>query len=146
MTSQNDVEANIEMVRRAIAAISAGDLQALVATTTHDYIRDDLADAFTADSADSLTTFITMIRAALPDFRMEITDIFGADDRVAAQLRLSGTHEGEFLGAPPTGRHVAINGISHYRFRDGRIHINTQLIDMAGLMRQLTAQPAPASA
>lgn len=146
MTSQHDIDANIAMVRRALAAISSGDLEALAATVTHDYVRDDLADAFEADSSDSLMTFITTIRAALPDFTMEATDIFGADDRIAAQLRLSGTHEGEFLGAPPTGRHVAINGISLFRFRDGRIHVNTQLIDLAGLMRQLTAQPAPASA
>jgi steroid delta-isomerase-like uncharacterized protein len=146
MDAQNDVDANIAMVHRAVAAMSSGDLDGLAAAVTDDYVRDDLAQAFTADGSDSLTTFIATIRAALPDFTMEIMDIFGAGDRVAAQLRFSGTHKGEFLGAPPTGRRVAINGVSLYRFRDGLIHVNTQLLDMAGLMRQLTAQPEPASA
>jgi steroid delta-isomerase-like uncharacterized protein len=146
MDEQHDIEAKIAMVHRAMAAISAGDLEALSATVTHDYVRDDLAQTFVADGADGLMAFVTTIRAALPDFTMEATDVFGSGDRVAAQLRLSGTHEGPFMGAPPTGRRVAINGISLFTFRDGRIHVNTQLIDAGGLIRQLTSQPELTSA
>lgn len=147
MHSQRQAEANLEMVHRAIDAISRGDLEALAATVTQDYVRDDLAAAFVpAPGADALTSFISAVRAAMPDFTMTITDAFATEDRVAAQLRLSGTHVGELLGAAPTGRHVEINGVSLYRLRDGLIHVNAQLIDLAGLMRQLTSQPQPVSA
>ena len=147
MTSTSVFDQNMALVRAALDAINRGDMAGLAATVTSDFARNDLAQAFVLDSsgADPLTSFITMVRTALPDFRMDITDQFGSEDRVAIQIRLSGTHLGEFMGIPGTGRQVVINGVSFYRFRDGLICENTQLLDMAGLFRALTAQAAQAA-
>jgi steroid delta-isomerase-like uncharacterized protein len=148
MTSTSAFNDNLALVRVALDAINRGAMGDLAATVTPDFTRNDLAEAFVLDSsgADPLTAFITTVRTAMPDFRMEITDSFGNEDRVAIQIRLTGTHVGDFMGMPPTGRHVAINGVSFYRFRDGLICENTQLLDMAGLFRALTAPMEPAAA
>lgn len=143
MTTTTTVDENIDLVRVALDSINRGDMAGLAATVTPDFVRTDLARAFVFDStgADPLTSFITTVRSAMPDFAMEITDAFGTDDRVAIEIRLTGTHQGEFMGTPPTGRSIEINGVSHYRFRDGRICENHQLLDIAGLFRTLTATP-----
>lgn len=147
MTARTPAESNIALVRAALDSINRGDMAGLAATVTPDFQRHDLARAFVFDStgADPLTTFITTVRAAMPDFYMHIDDIFATDDRAAARIRLTGTHQGEFMGTPPTGRRIEINGVSLYRFRDGLICENNQLLDIAGLLRELTAG-APAAA
>jgi steroid delta-isomerase-like uncharacterized protein len=128
-------------VRTALDAISRGDFPTLASTVTADFARNDLGETFVLEGsgADPLVQFIATVRAAMPDFAMEVVDGFGDDERVAVQIRLTGTHLGEFMGTPPSGRRIEINGISLYRFRDGLISENRQLLDVARMMRELTA-------
>ena len=132
------VETNIATVRAAIAAISAGDLPALSRTVTPDYERHDLGNTLTAGSSVELMDLIASIRRALPDFTFEIEKAIGSeDDHVSIIFRMRGTHQGEFLGAPGSGRLVEIRGMGLYRLIDGRIRDNWQLLDTLGLMSQL---------
>jgi len=148
MQSNSSVENNIAVVRTAIDAINRGDLATLASTVTPDFVRSDLARAFVTDGPGSgdLTDFISTIRVAVPDFQMTIVDIFATDDQAAAHIRLTGTHEGEVLGIPGNGGTIDINGVSLYRFRDGLIQANNQLLDLAGLLRQLQTPAAPVAA
>ncbi|HLK77672.1 MAG TPA: ester cyclase [Streptosporangiaceae bacterium] len=43
-------------------------------------------------------------RGSFPDFQMEIADLVADGEKVAAYFRCSGTHLGEWMGHPPTGR------------------------------------------
>jgi steroid delta-isomerase-like uncharacterized protein len=141
MTEQTPFEAHLAVVRKALDAISRGDFPSLASTVTPDFVRTDLGEAFVLEGsgADPLVQFIATVRAAMPDFAMEVVDGFGNDERAAVQIRLTGTHLGEFRGTPPTGRRIEFNGISLYRFRDGLICENHQLLDVARMMRELTA-------
>jgi len=58
--------------------------------------------------------------AAFPDLQVKIEDIFGAEDKVSARLRISGTHAGEFLGIQPTGKRVEYESTEVYRIADLR--------------------------
>jgi steroid delta-isomerase-like uncharacterized protein len=145
MQPNSSVEANIALVRKALDAINRGDLATLASTVTADFVRTDLAQAFVTDGPGSgdLTDFIGVIRAAVPDFKMTIVDIFATEDQAAAQIKLTGTHVGEVLGVPGNGGHLDFNGVSLYHFRDGLINANSQLLDLAGLLRQLQAPAQP---
>ena len=58
---------------------------------------------------------------------------------------IKGTHSAEFFGVPATGRSVEIDGMSIFRFRDGRIAERWQSLDALGLLRpSFGAMPAPA--
>ena len=59
--------------------------------------------------------------AAFPDAHTEIVDLIAEDDRVVARWVERGTHKGEFVGVPPTGRTYEKEGISIYRVQDGRL-------------------------
>ena len=62
-------------------------------------------------------------------------------DKVAVRFTARGTHKGEFLGIPPTGKQVAWAGINIYRVASGKIAETWQLSDGLGLMQQLGVVP-----
>jgi predicted ester cyclase len=66
--------------------------------------------------------WIAPFLASFPDTRMEIVDLIAEGDKVVGRFRCSGTHLGEWLGQPPTGRRFErIDEVSIFRIRDGRI-------------------------
>jgi len=82
---------------------------------------------------------IFMYREAFVGFRMEVHDIFGADDKVVTLLTMHGRHEGEFLGVAATGRSVSMSGIAVDVMRDGQRVGGGAQLDQLGLLQQLGA-------
>jgi hypothetical protein len=79
-----------------------------------------------------------MVTGAFPDLHVEVHDVFGEGDRVAARLTVSGTHRGVLMGTiQPTGKHAVWEGIDIFRIRDGHIMERWNSRDLLGLMRQL---------
>ena len=58
------------------------------------------------------------VRASFPDARVEIV---AEDDKVAAYVTSSGTHEGEFRGIPPTGKRFSVDHVHRFRLADGKL-------------------------
>ena len=58
---------------------------------------------------------------------------------------MTGTHQGEYLGLPPTGRSVTYNEIFIFRFEGGRIAETWGVVDLLAQLRQLGAIPEPSS-
>ena len=68
-------------------------------------------------------------------------------NKVVARVRLTGTHHGEFLGVPATGKRVDVQLIDITRFgEDGLAHEHWGVTDALGMMQQLGAIPAAAPA
>ena len=90
---------------------------------------------------------VRMVTAAFPDNRHEVEDVFAEGDRVMVRATLTGTHEGPFIGIPPTGRRISVQEIHVYRLRDGKVVEHRVGRDDLGAMRQLgviaDAIPAP---
>lgn len=82
--------------------------------------------------------YMRTVRAAFPDFHNRIEELIAENDRVAAQLTYTGTHEGEVLGIAPTGRRVSYVGVALFRVFDNRIAEGWVLGDVHGLVKQLT--------
>lgn len=76
---------------------------------------------------------------AIPDFHNRIDELVAEGDAVVARLTYSGTHEGELLGHPGTGRKISYAGVAIFHVRDGRIADGWVLGDLTGLLRQLEA-------
>ena len=66
--------------------------------------------------------WIAPFRTSFPDVRMQVVDLIAEGETVVGRFKCSGTHLGEWLGHPPTGRRfVAIDEVYIFRFREGRI-------------------------
>jgi steroid delta-isomerase-like uncharacterized protein len=88
---------------------------------------------------DGLLEMVETFRSALPDLAVTVDHQFADGDYVATRFTVRGTHDGELLGAPPTGRPVAMSGITVSRCEDGRIAEEWELVDVAGLLQQVAA-------
>lgn len=107
---------------------------------------DVLAESFTFHLAtdeihgpDGLVAMQEEIERAFPDGNLEVHDMLVSDDVAFWDWTMTGTHEGEFNGIEPTGRTVALNGISKTTIADGKIQENWAYFDSQDLMAQLGA-------
>ncbi len=77
-----------------------------------------------------------------PDIRQEIGDMIAEGDRVVYRTTIEGTHTGEFLGIPPTGRAAKINDFTLLRMSGGKITEWWYECNLLALMQQLGLMPA----
>ena len=78
---------------------------------------------------------------AHPDGVHVIQDLIAEGDRVVARVTGTGTHTGELLGIPPTGKRLEMPGIVIYRIESGKIVERWAQHDVFGLMQQLGMIP-----
>jgi predicted ester cyclase len=76
-----------------------------------------------------------------PDCRFTIDDMIAEGDQVVTKKTFSGTHEGEFAGIAPTGKHVSLQFVDIMRLRDGRIVEHWLSMDQLSFMQQLGVIP-----
>ena len=81
-----------------------------------------------------------MLEPYFSDSEVAVNDIIAEGDKVAVHWTWTGTHTGEFMGIPPTGRQIAITGTSIHRFADGEFVESWVSYDTLGMMQQLTAE------
>ena len=79
------------------------------------------------------------IRTAFPDLHVTIEDMLADGDKVVTRQTFAGTHRGEWLGVPATGRAVSWAVIDIVRLEDGLLVDHWAVADMLGLRAQLTA-------
>jgi predicted ester cyclase len=120
------VEENKSLVRRLVDEV--------VTTRKLDSL-DEIAEGRFAAVA---RRWVSPFRGAFPDFSMEIVDLIGEGDKVVAHFKCSGTHEGEWLGVPPTRRRFDdVDEIYIFEIRNGRLSSATAVEDNLTRMRQL---------
>ena len=85
--------------------------------------------------------FMRTFFAAFPDNRSTIEDMIAEGDKVVTRYNVRGTHKGEFLGIPATGKEVAFTSILISRIAGGKIVEEWEEADSLGLMQQLGAVP-----
>jgi len=76
-------------------------------------------------------------QAAFPDFKEEI-DVLTADgDYVTIAYRISGTHQGAYLGIAPTGKYFEIRALQVARYQNAKVKDRWGSSDTLGMLAQL---------
>ena len=83
---------------------------------------------------------------AFSDLRCTVEDLLAEGNKVVARVTVRGTHDGELMGMPPSGRRVDFSLIGIHRIADGRIAEGWVVFDALGMLRQVGAIPEPAPA
>jgi predicted ester cyclase len=81
--------------------------------------------------------------SAIPDAQITIEDQVAEGDKVVSRYTVSGTHQGEIMGAVPTGKLVTHTGHQTERFEDGKIVESWTNWDALGLLEEIGAIPSP---
>jgi steroid delta-isomerase-like uncharacterized protein len=85
--------------------------------------------------------FASALVAAFPDLHVQVEDLVAEGGKVVTRYSVHGTHNGELMGIPPTGRQVSIGGIAIDRFENGRSIEHWEFYDQMGMMQQLGVIP-----
>jgi steroid delta-isomerase-like uncharacterized protein len=121
MTTQNTTEDNKRIVR------------AFIETAFNQHQADHAADFLTpniewhggtlgtVEGRDNFAGLISAIVSALPDLHNAEQDIIAERDIVSVRAVVDGTHKGDLLGIPASGRHVQWDAVDVYRVVDGKI-------------------------
>ena len=128
------------LVRRLHAEVlAARDPAVLDAFFAPDFVSHTNPPGFPG-GVEGVRCFFAMFRDGMPDVDVTIDELIVDGDRAAVATTIRGTHTGELLGLPATGRRVEVVGVDLVRVRDGRIVEHRGLTDTVGLMRQLSGE------
>ena len=128
-------------MQRAYDLISAGDIEGFGDLLADDFVEHEELPGL-EPSKEGVIAFFHMWRAAFPDMRMDVQDVVASGDKVAFRVRATGTHEGEFMGIPATGKRVDVQLVDFIRFGDdGLAHEHWGIFDTMAMMQQLGVVP-----
>ena len=128
-------------VRQIYDAINARDLDAFGGLMADDFIEHEETPGL-APTKDGVLAFFAMQLAAFPDMRMHVQDVVADGGKVVARVRFTGTHRGDFMGMPATGRSVDANLFDMFVIGDdGMAHEHWGVMDQLAIMQQLGAVP-----
>jgi predicted ester cyclase len=100
------------------------------------------APAALAPGVAGMKRWVTALRRAFPDLFALVEAEIAEGDTVVQRIACSGTHLGEFLGLPPTGRRAAWELVAIQRLGpDGKVAEFWSSWDQLGLLRQLSPVP-----
>jgi len=90
---------------------------------------------------EAIKQFYQQFWAAFPDAHLTIEDMLAEGDKLACRFIVHVTHQGDFMGIPPTGKSVTVSGITIFRFANGKCVERWSQADFLGMMQQLGAIP-----
>jgi predicted ester cyclase len=136
-------EDNKALVRRFVDEVqSGGNIDLIDEVCSPGFVNHSAPPGIPADR-EGLKILTAMFRGAFPDSHFTIENMVAEGDKVATRKTFHGTHGGDFMGMPPTGRVVSMGLIDIVRVSDGRVVEHWAMGDSLGMMQQLGVIPRP---
>lgn len=134
------------VMRKTYERISKGDIAGFGDLMSDDFVEHQGSPGF-PDTKQGTLDFFRALVTAFPDLRMKVEDLMADGDKTVARVVATGTHEGDFMGVPATGKKVDIQLIDIMRFdHAGLVAEHWGVGDMLTLMQQLGVVPTGAPA
>lgn len=132
-------EDNCGIVRRFIEeTINRGQIDAATQFVWEDVV-EQVPFPGQGPGVEGLKDVLRGMRNAFPDLNFSVEEQIAEGDKVLTRFEWTGTHRGDFLGVPATGRPVRVWGMVIDRLQSGRIKETRIIMDIFGLMMQLGA-------
>jgi steroid delta-isomerase-like uncharacterized protein len=121
--------------------LSGGDWEAAPRYYTPDVVVYHPVEKEPIRGLDEFRRLVEGARSGFPDLRFEPAEVFTAGDRGAVRFRVSGTHQGSFVGFPPSGGRFETDELALLRFDGDRVAEVRLVPDLTGQMQQLGLIP-----
>jgi steroid delta-isomerase-like uncharacterized protein len=131
-------ERNRASVLRNFRAFDSGDLRTLEETTAPGFVDHNPLEA-QVPGVTGTKQASAMYRTAFPDAKIIVEDTIAEADKVVIRWSGHATHKGAFLGVPPTGKRVTLEGITIFRVEKGRVAEQWGELNLLAILRQLGA-------
>ncbi len=140
--STDQATGNKATFRRFHEAVNSGDME-LIAKTIDEVVEPDVRIGtplpIQSTGAQALKEVWATLLRAYPDIQVTVEDLIAEGDKLVCRNVVTGTHQGEYMGLPPTGRSVTYNEIFIFRFEGGLIAETWGVVDVLAQLRQLGA-------
>jgi steroid delta-isomerase-like uncharacterized protein len=141
---ENHEQSNKQALTRMVDAANSHD-DKLIGETVDAVFQPDATSGsplpIAATGAQQVKEVYARLHRAFPDLHIAVEDMIAEGDKVVSRHTVTGTHRGEYMGVPPTGRSVTYSEIFIFRFVDGRIAEAWGVVDVLAQMKQLGAIP-----
>ncbi len=134
MSMQDD---NKQLARDYFTAFLAADETWWKAHIAPEFRRHDPGLPFEVVGPQGVKQLADALLPGIPDMTLPIEDVIAEGEKVLVRLRVQGTHGGELMGIPATGRRIDIGVLDLFQFRGGMLVEHWALLDNLGLLRQL---------
>lgn len=131
------IEENKALVGQFFDAVNAGDLDALDQYVAEDFVEHEAFPGLPTTGPEAPKAAIGLFRGAFPNLHMTSDEILADGDKVVVRGTMSGTHQGEFMGIPPTNNSFKVQFIDIIEMRDGKATAHWGVTDQAAMMQQL---------
>ena len=133
---------NMDLMRQIYDVIATGDADRADELLAEDLIEHEDPPPGSPPGREGFKAFVRRIKTGFPDLECHIEDMTTDGDKVWARARLTGTHQGEFMGVAATGNRVEFEVIDIGRFEDGKGVEHWGVSDAMTLMMQIGAFPS----
>lgn len=130
-------ETNKQLARDYFKAFKEADEKWWKAHIAPSFIRHDPGLPFQVKGPEGVKQLADALLPGIPDLKLPIEDVIAEGEKVLVRLRVQGTHGGELMGVPATGKKIDIGVLDLFQFRDGVLIEHWALLDNLGLLRQI---------
>ena len=136
-------EENKALVRRFVDEVqSGGNIDLIDEICSPEFVNHSTPPGISADR-EGIKILTAMFGGAFPNSYFTVEDMVAEGDKVVTRKTFHGTHGGELMGIPPTGRRVTMSLIDIVRISDGKVVEHWSVGDSLGMMQQLGVIPQP---
>jgi steroid delta-isomerase-like uncharacterized protein len=134
-------EGNKALARSWADIWNQGNLDLVDEIYAPDYVNHDLTMPEDVRGVEDVREFYRRYLSAFSDAEITIEDQLAEGDKVVTRWTARGTHKGELMGVPPSGKRVEVAGITIGRIEGGKVAEEWDSYDALGLMQQIGAIP-----
>ena len=129
-------EENKNIVRQYQEIYNANQLDRLTEVLSEDLLTPNIMPGIPAGLEGAKIAHLIML-AGFPDYETIIEDMIAEQDKVAARIKMTGTHTGEFMGIAATGKRITFTGMYMVRIANRKIVEHWGEEDSVSLLQQL---------
>jgi steroid delta-isomerase-like uncharacterized protein len=134
--------ANKAIICRYVDATNAGELDLFDLFVDENYIENEPIPG-QGMGREELKKAYVVFNGPFPDLEYVFEDLIAEGDLVFGRGVISGTHKGDFMGVPATGKKIRWTGTRLFRLQGGQVMEGWINVDMMGMMQQMGVIPAP---
>jgi len=128
-----------EVLAGIYEAINTGRVDLLEKFVAPDYV--EHSEGF--QGVEPFQQQIIAFRAGFPDLHVSLDDLLTDGDRFASRTTVTGTHTGDLMGMPATGRRISVEAVDIGRIENGQAKERWGGLNMYAMLTQLGVIPAP---
>ena len=142
-SSESLLESNKSVIVEFYKAVQSAELESLDSFFTENYtIEDagllkDVKKSHMSETSSNIRDRIKYLREALPGFEIEVNELIAEGNKVFADVTMTGTQKGAFLGVEPTGKMIKMRSFVVFTLENVRIKKALELWDQLGVMKQM---------